>query len=75
MAQAHPPTLWMNEGHRDELRASEWRFISVGAIRRRCDHPLRRKAQKVLFWDSGAEAIYGYSEEEMWGSDRDIMQE
>src|SRR5262245_33818102 len=58
--------------HRDEIRASELRFRSV--VQSASDAIiLSDESANVLFWNSGAESIFGYTEEEIVGKPIELL--
>lgn len=58
--------------HRDEIRASELRFRSV--VQSASDAIiLSDENAKILFWNSAAESIFGYNEEEILGKPIELL--
>ena len=71
-AIAQARTLDELRRQQDELRASELRFRSV--VQSASDAIiLSDDKASILFWNQGAEAIFGYREEEMLGSPLELL--
>jgi len=71
-AIAQAQTLNELTRQQDELRASELRFRSV--VQSAADAIiLADEMGKVIFWNKGAESIFGYGEDEMTGAELEVL--